>query len=202
MDDKYWTFSQLGHFPAFVLFIEFRFPVGKGFILQWNLYASSGASKLHSSGIHLGISVWGSEGTEQLVVHVCPSSLCAQGMKLWRGKIFFLCKNTLTLATNVIGHLNCVLRLYVQLTKLRKITIKFFISVRLSFFLSARNNSFAIGWICMKFDIYYSSKICRDCTHFLKIWQEQPVLCTKSCVPLWKYLTKFFFEWEMLQTAL
>jgi hypothetical protein len=47
----------------------------------------------------------------------------------------------------------------------------------------------------------YFSKICRNNSSSVKIWQELRVLYMKTYVYLWQYLAEFFFEWEMPQTS-
>jgi hypothetical protein len=52
----------------------------------------------------------------------------------------------------------------------------------------------------MEIDIVYFSKIYRENSSFIKIWQEWRVLCTYTYVHSWQYLAAFFSEWEMFQT--
>ena len=45
----------------------------------------------------------------------------------------------------------------------------------------------------------YFSKICRENSNFIKIWQEKRTLYLKTNTHLWSYLAQFFFEWEIFQ---
>jgi hypothetical protein len=46
----------------------------------------------------------------------------------------------------------------------------------------------------------YLSKISRENSSFIKIWQEKPARHVKTDVHLWQYLAEFFLQWEMFQT--
>jgi hypothetical protein len=46
----------------------------------------------------------------------------------------------------------------------------------------------------------YFSKICRDISCFIKIWQKYRVLYMKTNKHLWSYLAQFFLEWKIFQT--
>jgi len=62
--------------------------------------------------------------------------------------------------------------LLAELAKLRTMTIRFVMSVRLSVRPSAWNNSASTGRILMKFDIGHFLKIRRENSSFVKIWKE------------------------------
>jgi len=85
--------------------------------------------------------------------------------------------------------------------KLRKSTISFIISVRLSD--SARPNEkpqLPLETFLWKLILQNFSKIYRENSSFIEIWQEQRVHYIKSNVHLWSYLAQFFLEWEKCQT--
>ena len=44
------------------------------------------------------------------------------------------------------------------------------------------------------------SKICREYSGYIKIWQVQRILYVNSYVHFWSYVAKFFLEWKTLQT--
>ena len=44
------------------------------------------------------------------------------------------------------------------------------------------------------------SKICRENSSVIKIWQKWRVLYMKTSVHFWSYFAHFFLEWEMFQT--
>ena len=46
----------------------------------------------------------------------------------------------------------------------------------------------------------YFSKICRENSGSIEIWQEWRVLYLKTKVGFWSYFAWFFLEWEMFQT--
>ena len=46
----------------------------------------------------------------------------------------------------------------------------------------------------------YSSKIRRENLSFIKIVQEELVLCTKNNIHFWSHLAQLLSEWEMFQT--
>jgi len=48
----------------------------------------------------------------------------------------------------------------------------------------------------------YFSKICREKSSFIKIWQEMRAVYMKTCVYLVQFLAEFSLEWEMFQTEL
>ena len=47
---------------------------------------------------------------------------------------------------------------------------------------------------------FFFSKISRENSRFIKIWQEYQVLYMKTDIHFWSYLAQFFLEWEMFQT--
>jgi len=49
----------------------------------------------------------------------------------------------------------------------------------------------------MKFHIWVFFE---NLSSFGEIWQEWRVLCMKTTIHLWSYLSHFFLEWEILQT--
>jgi hypothetical protein len=64
------------------------------------------------------------------------------------------------------------------------------------------NSPAFIRQIFMKFNISVFTKICRDYSSLIKIWQEWRVLYVKTSTHLWYYLYQFFLEWEMFHTKL
>jgi len=64
---------------------------------------------------------------------------------------------------------------------LRKSTITFVMSVRLSVLPSALNNSAPTGRILLKFRMFgHFSEICRENSSFIKVWQELRALYMKT----------------------
>ena len=59
------------------------------------------------------------------------------------------------------------------------------------------NNSAPTGRILMKIDIWAFFEICLENSGFTKILQENRVLYMKTFRHIWRYLAKFFLEWEM-----
>jgi hypothetical protein len=89
--------------------------------------------------------------------------------------------------------------------KLRKATINFVMSVCMPVCLSVsppgttRLPLKGFSWNLV-FEYFY--KICRENSSFVKIWQEQWILCVKIYVHLWYCLAGFFREWELFQANL
>ena len=79
--------------------------------------------------------------------------------------------------------------------KLRKTTITFFMSVRLS----AWNNSAPTGRICIKYYIWVFFEKSEN-SRFIKIGQEYAVLCMETTGSVWSYLGQFFLEWQIFHT--
>jgi len=48
----------------------------------------------------------------------------------------------------------------------------------------------------------FFSKICRENSSFIKIWQEWGVLYTKTDVHLWSYLAHSFLGWKVFQSKI
>jgi hypothetical protein len=48
----------------------------------------------------------------------------------------------------------------------------------------------------------YFSKIRRENSSLIKVWQEWRVLYTKTDIHYWSYLAQLFLEWEMFHTKL
>jgi hypothetical protein len=44
----------------------------------------------------------------------------------------------------------------------------------------------------------YFSKICGENASLIQVWQERPILHTKTFVHFWQRLIEFFKEWEIL----
>ena len=62
-------------------------------------------------------------------------------------------------------------------------------------------NSVPTRRIFMKFDLWiFFSKICRENSSPIKIWQKYPVLYMKTDTHFVSYLAQFLLEWEMFQT--
>ena len=80
--------------------------------------------------------------------------------------------------------------------KFLKATVTFVMSVRPS----ACNNSAPTGSIFIKLIFKDFSKICREYSSFMKIWQEYRLLYMKTNIHFLSYLVHFFLEWEMFQT--
>jgi hypothetical protein len=84
--------------------------------------------------------------------------------------------------------------------KLRKATISFVMSVRLTVRPSSWNDSARTGRIFMKFDIWeYFENLSRTFSA-IKIGQEIRVLYVKTTLHFLSYLANFFLDWEMFQT--
>ena len=71
--------------------------------------------------------------------------------------------------------------------------ILFCLSVRLPFRPYAWKNSATTERIFMKFDIWLFFENLSRISSFIKIWQEERIFYTKTCVHLW-YLVQFFLE--------
>jgi hypothetical protein len=52
----------------------------------------------------------------------------------------------------------------------------------------------------MKSDIWIFSKICRENSSFIKIWQELRVLYMKTNIHFLSHLAQLFLEWEIFKT--
>jgi len=94
------------------------------------------------------------------------------------------------------------------LTKLRKATISFVMSISSSLRLSARpsihiNNSAPTGGIFMKFDPWgLFQKMRRENLSFTKIWKKITVtLHDEQCTFLKSYFAQFSFEWKIFQAT-
>ena len=61
-------------------------------------------------------------------------------------------------------------------------------------------NSAPAACISVNFYIEYFSKIFRENSNFIEIWQEQRSLHIKTNLHCLSYLVQFFLEWEMFQT--
>jgi hypothetical protein len=83
-----------------------------------------------------------------------------------------------------------------SLTELRKATISFVMSVCPS----GWNNSAPAGRIFMKYGIWVLlSKICRENSSLIKIWQQYRVLYMKTNTHFLSYLAYFFLKWEVFE---
>jgi len=83
------------------------------------------------------------------------------------------------------------------LTRLRKASTNFVMSVRLSTW----NNSAPTGPIFVKFDIWvFFKKIYLENSSLIKIWQEYGVLYIKAIIHFLSYQAHFFLEREIFQT--
>jgi hypothetical protein len=65
---------------------------------------------------------------------------------------------------------------------------------------STWNDSAPLDGFSWNFVFAYFSKICRENSSFIEVWQEYRVLYMKNKKYLWSYLAQFFLEWEMFQT--
>ena len=83
--------------------------------------------------------------------------------------------------------------------KLQTATLSFLMSVHLSVrpLGTSRLSLDEFSWNLI-FD--YFSKICRENSGFIQVWQEKRVLYMQTNINLWSYLVEFFVEWEMFQT--
>jgi hypothetical protein len=80
---------------------------------------------------------------------------------------------------------------------LRKATIiNFIMSVSLPISLRETTHLDGFSW---NFTFGHFSKICRDNSRFVTLWQEKRVIYIKTPVRLWLYLAHFFLEREMFQ---
>jgi hypothetical protein len=70
-------------------------------------------------------------------------------------------------------------------------------SVCLSAYPSARNNTAHTGHIFMQFE--YFPKICREFSRFIKIRQEFRIIYMKPNINFLSFLTQLFLEWEMFR---
>jgi hypothetical protein len=91
-------------------------------------------------------------------------------------------------------HLSLTLTLFWCFSKI----VKGVMSIYPSVLPSAWNNSAPTTLIFMTFVVYFS-KICRENSSLIKIWQEWRIFYMKIYVPL-RYLTKFFLEWKTFQS--
>jgi hypothetical protein len=81
--------------------------------------------------------------------------------------------------------------------KLQKATISFIMSVRPS----VRPNEtirLPLEWFSRNLILQYFSKICRENSSLIKIWQEERVLYVKTNKHFWSYLAQYFLEWKIV----
>ena len=82
--------------------------------------------------------------------------------------------------------------------KLQKATISFVMSVCLSVRLHGKT-LLPLNWFSWKFMVDHFSKICREHSRFINIWQEWRALYLKTNIHLWSYLAEILLEWKMFQ---
>ena len=85
--------------------------------------------------------------------------------------------------------------------KLRKVTISFVVSVCPSVHPHGTTR-LPLGGLWWNLIFEYFSKICREISSFIEIWQELRELYTKAYIHLLSYLAQLFLEWETFQTKL
>jgi len=68
--------------------------------------------------------------------------------------------------------------------------------------LSSWNNSAPTGRDYWNLIFQYFSKICRENSGFIKVWQEWRLFYMKTYAPLLWHFAQFFLEWEMFYTNL
>jgi len=90
---------------------------------------------------------------------------------------------------------SCVSSFLGAFAELRKATVSFVMSMR-----PHGANRLPLDGFSWNLTFEYFSKICRENSSFVKIWQEWGVLYMKTSIRLLSDVTQFFFEWKMFRT--